>query len=377
MKIRTDFVTNSSSSSFVCFRIKNEALAHLCLHHNIGSIDYNASCDTVISIGAGGRWQFENALNMDTPQGSSIALWFAELLTQYCNSDDNVKKACEEILTKRKIIDDDTKTLEIEIGDIVSDDNGSGYRHETRKGEKITMLSLSDSEWDSVAAHAPMWDQLSGDTKTLRAYARKIGNQRVIEIKTSPQKPKKVELEHILPKAIPYDPALVKMDDWVYKKKKDGSLELTEYWGNDSIVYIPEKIDGSRVVIIGKGLFRENQAIKSVIMPDTIIAVETEAFHCAWNLQYAGLSQNLEKIGKMAFSSVDIACIEIPASVTAINGGALYAEKLRNVVIHGDPEISTNLRVFAWEAPPAVHAHKGGNVEAYCKKMDIEFFALD
>ncbi len=76
----------------------------------------------------------------------------------------------------------------------------------------------------------------------------------------------------------PYIAALAKPEDWKYQVIKRGKLQLTEYIGNDDVVYIPEMIDGQTVIELGSRLFYEKAFIKKVYMPDTVKALKTEAF---------------------------------------------------------------------------------------------------
>ena len=70
MKVRFDFVTNSSSSSFVVYRIDDKELANVFRKAGYwGAV--SGSNESVIS----GRFYSEDT-NLDTPGGGSIVEWF-------------------------------------------------------------------------------------------------------------------------------------------------------------------------------------------------------------------------------------------------------------------------------------------------------------
>ena len=59
---------------------------------------------------------------------------------------------------------------------------------------------------------------------------------------------------------------------------EDGGVTITLYFGNEETVTVPNQISGTPVSKIAAGAFANCPAVKSVILPDTIMSVEAGAF---------------------------------------------------------------------------------------------------
>ena len=98
-----------------------------------------------------------------------------------------------------------------------------------------------------------------------------------------------------------------------YKEIYDGIM-ITNYFGDEKIVDIPEKIDGKEVRAIGEWCFGCNESIWTVIVPDTVHTIEHDAFNLC-SLRQIDLPEGLTTIGRAAFADSDLTSIYIPASV--------------------------------------------------------------
>ncbi len=109
----------------------------------------------------------------------------------------------------------------------------------------------------------------------------------------------------------------------------------------DKDLYIPEYIDGYRVVSISEEAFEHTSVIKSVYVPESVEFIEWEAFRRCENLEKVTLSEGLEKIYHEAFwDCVSLTSIEIPGSVTEIGYMAFeFCEKLESVELNDGVEI--------------------------------------
>ena len=90
------------------------------------------------------------------------------------------------------------------------------------------------------------------------------------------------------------------VNDFEYSVK-DGEATITEYLGTGTDVVIPSSIEGSPVTKIGYWAFYGNEYIKSVIIPDSVKAIDDEAFSFCENLSSITIGENVTSIGYQAF----------------------------------------------------------------------------
>lgn len=111
---------------------------------------------------------------------------------------------------------------------------------------------------------------------------------------------------------------------YTYTLDDKNNATITKYNGNSWSIYIPEKIDGYTVVGIGSNAF-SNEEMVSVVIPDTVTAIESNAFYKATALKNVTLSKNLTSIESDAFRSCSsLESIVIPDTVTKIGWSAFY-----------------------------------------------------
>ena len=103
---------------------------------------------------------------------------------------------------------------------------------------------------------------------------------------------------------------------WEYEVDEEGNATITKYYGNASAVAIPETIDGYTVTKIGWQAFAENTLIQSVILPSSVIEIESGAFADCMSLNNITFSKNLEEIGVHSFINCEsLANITLPKSL--------------------------------------------------------------
>lgn len=163
--------------------------------------------------------------------------------------------------------------------------------------------------------------------------------------------------------------------------KNTGSVVLNKYLGDDSVVWIPEKISGYTVTSIGSKCF-EKQSLKGVVIPETVTSIGNNAFQGCKNLasvtfkgapstitvgnnafQNCGKLKSInlpaaKRIGSLAFENctsleelvlemgteeigdwcfrncTSLKKLHIPESVTVVGQGAFSGEHPENMVIY-------------------------------------------
>ena len=136
----------------------------------------------------------------------------------------------------------------------------------------------------------------------------------------------------------PHDPA----DDYEYVINNSGVI-LTKYTGTDREIVIPDTIEGKPVVRIGNtvngedtfGTFQNNSGIVSIVIPDSVTAIDDNAFSSCKKLSEITIPDSVLKIGSSAFHSCEaLKSISIPKSVTQM-GSSVFSEctSLTNAVL--------------------------------------------
>ncbi len=103
--------------------------------------------------------------------------------------------------------------------------------------------------------------------------------------------------------------------------KQTHSATINKYLGDDSVVWIPEKINGYTVTGIGSKCF-EKQSLKGVVIPETVTSIGNNAFQGCSNLTtvtFKGAPSTIT-VGNNAFQNcTKLKSINLPAAKTIGN----------------------------------------------------------
>lgn len=113
---------------------------------------------------------------------------------------------------------------------------------------------------------------------------------------------------------------------WRWRKQDDGTLMLTYYKGDDTVIKVPSKIGKRAVTAVGRKTFAYHEEerpdeleINRIILPGCIRSIGANAFSCCASLEEIVIPENVDEIGEGVF----IACkrlteVNIPVAVKEI-----------------------------------------------------------
>ena len=118
--------------------------------------------------------------------------------------------------------------------------------------------------------------------------------------------------------------------------REDGTAGIISYTTdpNQTVIMIPEKIEGRTVTSIERKAFYENKHITHVSLPDTVTVIDVFAFHGCTNLLTVDLGYNLHTIGAYAFAQcTSLTGITLPHSLSKMGSNAFEDCKALNSVV--------------------------------------------
>ena len=128
------------------------------------------------------------------------------------------------------------------------------------------------------------------------------------------------------------DEEVFKSRDYEYRVLEDGAAEITSYSGKDSVLKIPNTLDGKTVTSIGDEAFSGCRALTRIELPDSVTSIGDVAFSYCRSLTSIELPDSVTSIGESAFYRCrSLTSIELPDSVTSIGDRAF--EKCDNLTM--------------------------------------------
>ena len=133
-------------------------------------------------------------------------------------------------------------------------------------------------------------------------------------------------------------------DDWKYSFS-GGEITITGYYGPETAVKVPAKIEGYPVISLGLNAFYGSSGIPSIKIPDSVTSIGKDAFYGCTSLASIEIPNNVTGIGDGAFGYCDsLTSIVIPENVTSLGNSVFeHCIGLGTVIFLGNaPQFQEN-----------------------------------
>lgn len=157
-----------------------------------------------------------------------------------------------------------------------------------------------------------------------------------------------------------------------------GGVRIWKYTGSDTIVVIPETINGKQVVEIGGLIFANDSNVRGVLIPNGVKEI-TQLFTNNDDLEVV-ISENVEEIGYNTFNSCSsLHTVVLGDKLTEIGENAFSnCGKLKELYISPlvtDMDEVAAATAFLLDDSLTIVGEKGSFIESFCAENDIPFRA--
>ena len=163
--------------------------------------------------------------------------------------------------------------------------------------------------------------------------------------------------------------------DYAYIMNDDGTISVSGYTGSDTDLTVPGLIDGYVVTGIADHAFEANADIKSITLPNGLIAIGESAFSDCSSLTTVVIPDTVGTIRRGAFiSCTALTTLDIPASVTEIMEEAFTGcAALKDLTIESSTVEFTNWWVDTDEIPSdlTITCPKDSKIAAWAEQNNV------
>lgn len=157
-----------------------------------------------------------------------------------------------------------------------------------------------------------------------------------------------------------------------------GGVRIWKYTGSDTIVVIPETINGEQVVEIGGLVFANDSNVRGVLIPSGVKRI-AQLFTNNDDLEVV-ISENVEEVGYNTFNNCrSLHTVILGDKLTEIGENAFSGcDKLEELYISPSvtqiDEVASNTAFF-WCDSLTIVGEKGSFIESFCAERNIPFRA--
>lgn len=157
-----------------------------------------------------------------------------------------------------------------------------------------------------------------------------------------------------------------------------GGIRVTKYLGTDTIVVIPETIEGEPVVEVGGLMFANDSSVRGVLVPSGVTEL-TQVFTNNQNLEVV-ICEGVELVGDNTFNN----CMNLHTVVLGDSLHELGENSFAGCSVLKELYISPNMTkidkniaptVFFWCDSLTIIGESGSYIESFCAEQGIPFQA--
>ncbi len=137
-------------------------------------------------------------------------------------------------------------------------------------------------------------------------------------------------------------------DGFAYSLNDEDEATITGYTGTDTEITIPSELQGYPVVAIGSSAFKNNETIKSVVIPNGVTSIGSSAFYGCIKLGTVTFPATLTSLGNNSFQQSGIKTVSLPESLTFIGHDAFYSCTYLTTVKFFATSYDTEDTVLSW-----------------------------